>query len=177
LIKYRLRTERFVRRTDVLPFESDLGTFDLHVFENQLDRNKHLAFVKGDLGGDEPVLIRVHTESVLWDVFQSKKQGRGDELRSSLRQIEEQGRGALIYLRLNDKETRLTREISAHLNENTPDHKSFKDFGIGAQIIADLGIHNVRLLTNHPKLLYGLEGFDINIIEQIPIEVNEKQFT
>jgi 3,4-dihydroxy 2-butanone 4-phosphate synthase/GTP cyclohydrolase II len=124
-------------------------------------------------------MVRVHTESILWDVFRSSREGRGQELRNSFKIIEQEGRGAIIYLRLNNKENRLLREVEAHknLSQHDPDHASFKDFGIGAQIIADLGIHNIRLLTNHPKRLYGLEGFDINIVEQIPISLKEKQLT
>jgi len=179
LIKYRLNTERFIRRLEILPFESEYGTYDLYVYESQLDRSKHLAFVKGDLDPDTPVIVRVHTESILWDVFRSTRQDRGMELRNSLKIIEQEGRGVLIYLRLNEKEKRLIREVEAHknLNRHEPDHANFKDFGIGAQIIADLGIHDIRLLTNHPKRLYGLEGFGINIVEQIPISVKETQLT
>jgi 3,4-dihydroxy 2-butanone 4-phosphate synthase/GTP cyclohydrolase II len=172
LIKYRLHTERFIRRLETLPFESEYGSFELYVYENQLDGNKHLAFVKGDLESDSPVMVRVHTESILKDVFASTLQDQGHELKNSLRMIERTGRGVLVYLRLNNKETRLMKEVEVHLHHRSydPDHTSFKDFGIGAQIIADLGIHDIRLLTNHPKRLAGLEGFDINIVEQIPIE-------
>ncbi|UCF38448.1 MAG: bifunctional 3,4-dihydroxy-2-butanone-4-phosphate synthase/GTP cyclohydrolase II, partial [Acidobacteriota bacterium] len=171
LIKYRLRTERFIRNTEVLPFESEFGSFNLHVYESQLDGAHHLAIVKGDIGGDEPVLLRVHTESLLGDTFASRQCGPGSELRSSLEMIEKEGRGVLVYLKAKEREQQFLREVAAHRkgSEEGVEHSSFKDYGIGAQIIADLGLHRVRLLTNHPKRLVGLEGFDINIVEQIPI--------
>jgi 3,4-dihydroxy 2-butanone 4-phosphate synthase/GTP cyclohydrolase II len=171
LIKYRLRTERFIDRLEILPFESEFGTFELYLYESQLDGTHHLAFVKGDITTDDPVLLRVHQESILSDVFSSLKPGQMNELRESLRMIEKEGRGVLVYLRLGDLDKRLVHEVRLHAETVCKDAERvhFKGFGIGAQIIADLGLHNVRLLTNHPKKIAGLEGFDINIVEQLPI--------
>ncbi|HUG42839.1 MAG TPA: 3,4-dihydroxy-2-butanone-4-phosphate synthase [Acidobacteriota bacterium] len=176
LIKYRLQTERFVRKVESVPFESDFGSFVLHLYENQLDRGRHLVFVKGEIDPTEPTLLRVHTESVLSDLFLSRRLEAGNELRSSLEQIQREGRGVLIYLRMKDREDRLFREVCQHRTE-PPDtgeehHPAgFRDYGVGAQIIADLGLRKVVVLTNHPKKMVGLEGFDIDIVEQRPIPV------
>jgi 3,4-dihydroxy 2-butanone 4-phosphate synthase/GTP cyclohydrolase II len=171
LIKYRLRTERFVRRLQSLPFDSEFGVFQLHLYESQLDKGHHLALVKGDISGEEPVLLRVHTESILGDVFASTMFEPGNELRESLKHIRREGRGVLVYLRLNDREDHLLGEVLEHQGEvvRKVEQGTFKHYGIGAQILADLGLHKVRLLTNHPKKLVGLEGFEIDIVEQIPV--------
>ena len=175
LIRFRLRTERFVRRIESVPFESEFGDFQLHLFESGLDGNQHLALVKGDLEGDEPPLVRVHTESVLSDVFLTPSLDTGRELRRSLEIIHGAGRGVLVYLRLKEKEARLLDEVRQHQKktqggDTNAQAVSFKDYGIGCQILADLGLNQIRVLTNHPKKIVGLEGFGLNITEQIPID-------
>ena len=173
LIHYRHRTERFVTRIDSAPFSSELGQFELHLYRNELDGGHHLAFVKGDISSDEPVLTRVHAASVLSDALLCHPGGGGDELRRSLDMIESEGRGVLVYLRLKDKETSLRRDFRLLGGQAPAPEKStvgFRDFGVGAQILADLGLRNVRVLTNHPKRLVALDGFGINVFEQIPIQ-------
>jgi len=171
LIKYRLRTERFVKRIDVLPFKTEFGEFQLYLYENQLDRSQHLALVKGEIQGDGPVLLRVHTQSLLADLFASQESGFSSELRLSMQKIQAEGRGVLVYLRFRSQEDQLIEEIHELHGARAQrlESSNFRHFGIGAQIIADLGLHDVRLLTNHPKKLAGLEGFNINIVEQTPI--------
>ncbi len=176
LIKFRLKTERFVKNIEQVPFETEYGTFQLIVFENQLDGDLHLALVKGEISGPEPVLVRVHAESVLGDVFRSNLDPSGNELELSLRRIEREGRGVLVYLRLNKKDGQLTGEIERlidRIGEEKPTPAlpvaSFRDFGIGAQILTGLGLHKIRILTNHPKKIVALEGFGLRIVEQIPI--------
>ena len=176
LIRFRLRTERFVKRIESVPFESEFGEFQLHLFQSGLDGNQHLALVKGDLEGDEPPLVRVHTESVLSDVFLTPAQDTGRELRRSLEIIYAEGRGVLVYLRLKDKEARLLNEVRQHQKKThgrgiDTQAVSFKDYGIGCQILADLGLNQIRVLTNHPKKIVGLEGFGLEIAEQIPIDL------
>ncbi len=181
LIHFRLKTEKFVKRLQQMPFSSEFGEFELFLFENELEGDLHLALVKGDVGGEEPVLVRVQSESVLGDVFLSLKSDRGRELRRSLEMIQEAGRGVLVYLRLRGEERLLLREVKQHQAQSQQaksqlDLRSpvdFRDYGIGAQILADLGLHKIRLLTNHPKKMVGLEGFDLNVVEQLPIEVTE----
>ncbi len=181
LIQFRLKTEKFVKRLQRMPFSSEFGQFELFLFENELESDLHLALVKGNVGGKEPVLVRVQSESVLGDVFLSLKSDRGRELRRSLEMIQEAGRGVLVYLRLRGEERLLLREVKQHQAQSQQaksqlDLRSpvdFRDYGIGAQILADLGLHKIRLLTNHPKKMVGLEGFDLNVVEQLPIEVTE----
>ena len=174
LIKFRLRTERFVERIASLDFETGYGNFQLNVYESRLDRRKHLALVKGDLKSGPPPLLRVHTESILCDVFGGLRAGACSELRCSLEMIGREGRGVLIYLRPGDRDEHLLQEIEEQrAGAERGERGSFRDYGVGAQIIADLGLHKVRLLTNHPKRLAGLEGFEIEIVEQIPIRSDE----
>ena len=185
LIHFRLKTERFVRQLQKMPFDSEFGRFELCLFENELEGDLHLALVKGDLKGKEPVLVRVQKESVLGDVFLTLKSDHGRELRRSLEMIEQAGRGVLVYLRLRGEERVLLREVRQHqaaLQEQEQEQElqlgqqhpvDFRDYGIGAQILASLGLHRIRLLTNHPKKMVGLEGFELDVVEQIPIEIKE----
>jgi len=181
LIHFRLKTERFVRLVQSMPFNSEFGEFELFLYENELEGDLHLALVKGDLKRDEPVLVRVQKESVLGDVFLTLKSDQGRELRRSLEIIQQEGRGVLVYLRQRSEERVLLREVQEHqtaLQEQEPQRGQqypvdFRDYGIGAQILASLGLHKIRLLTNHPKKMVGLEGFALNVVEQIPIEIKE----
>jgi len=181
LIHFRLKTEQFVRQVQKVPFDSEFGRFELCLFENELEGDLHLALVKGDLKGKEPVLVRVQKESVLGDVFLTLKSDQGRELRRSLEMIEQAGRGVLVYLRIRSGERILMREFQQHkvaleeqeLQLGQPHTVDFRDYGIGAQILASLGLHRIRLLTNHPKKMVGLEGFELDVVEQIPIEIKE----
>jgi len=181
LIHFRLKTERFVRLVQSMPFNSEFGEFELFLYENELEGDLHLALVKGDLKRDEPVLVRVQKESVLGDVFLTLKSDQGRELRRSLEIIQQEGRGVLVYLRQRSEERVLLREVKEHqaaLQEREPQRGQqypvdFRDYGIGAQILASLGLHKIRLLTNHPKKMVGLEGFALDVVEQIPIEIKE----
>ena len=181
LIHFRLKTEQFVRLLQKVPFDSEFGQFELCLFENELEGDLHLALVKGDLSGKEPVLVRVQKESVLGDVFLTLKSDHGRELRRSLEMIEQAGRGVLVYLRLRGEERVLMREFQQHkaalqeqeLQLGQPHTVDFRDYGIGAQILSSLGLHKIRLLTNHPKKMVGLEGFELDVVEQIPIEIKE----
>ncbi|MDA2937578.1 3,4-dihydroxy-2-butanone-4-phosphate synthase [Acidobacteria bacterium AH-259-A15] len=176
LIKFRLKTEKFVKRVKSSVFKSEFGEFELFLFENELEGDLHIALVKGDTGGNEPLLVRVQRESVLSDVFLSLNNNAGKELRRSLEMIQQEGRGVLVYLRLQGRGKSLLQEGKHSLKEESAKIQhpvDFRDYGIGAQILADLGLHKIRLLTNHPKKMVGLEGFDLNVVEQLPIEVGD----
>ena len=181
LIHFRLKTERFVKRIHRTPFSSEFGQFELFLFENELEGDLHLALVKGDVGGNEPVLVRVQKEALLGDVFLSLKSDEGRELRRSLELIQQAGQGGLVYLRLPGQKRALLREVKQHQAKSekarsqpaSQNPVDFRDYGIGAQILADLGLHKIRLLTNHPKKMVSLEGFGLNVVEQLPIEVTE----
>ena len=178
LINFRLKTEKFIKRIKSVPFHSELGEFELILFESESEGDLHLVLLKGDVSGEEPVLVRVQKESVLGDVFLTTRSGAGSELRQSLEMIDAAGRGVLVYLRLKGHERNLLQEVEQHATSVEksipldPQHPTdFRDYGIGAQILADLGLHKIRLLTNHPKKMVGLEGFELNVVEQIPIDV------
>lgn len=172
LITFRLATERFVERTASTPYHGEMGSFQVHLYENRLDHRRHLAFVKGEIKADEPTLVRVHAESVLADVFLSFHSEAGRELRGAMRQIEEEGQGVLVYLRPHDREEALAQEIEQDSQPAGRSHPrgTFREYGVGAQILADLGLRKVRLLTNHPKKIVALQGFNLEITEQIPIK-------
>lgn len=180
LIHFRLKTEKFIKRVKSIPFHSEFGEFELILYENESEGDLHLALVKGTMGGEDPVLVRVQKESVLGDVFLTTRRGAGSELRRSLEMIEEAGRGVLVYLRLKGHERNLLLEVEQHATSEQESRSldpqypvDFRDYGIGAQILADLGLHKIQLLTNHPKKMVGLEGFELNVVEQIPIEIAE----
>lgn len=181
LIHFRLKTEQFVKQVHSMPFNSEFGQFELLLFENELEGDLHLVLVKGDLKGKEPVLVRVQKESVLGDVFLTLKRDQGRELRRSLEMIQRAGRGVFVYLRQRGEERVLLREVQQHqavlhepeLQFDQQNPVDFRDYGIGAQILASLGLHKIRLLTNHPKKMVGLEGFELDVVEQIPIEITE----
>lgn len=173
LIKYRMKTEKFVRRIKSFPYESELGSFDLHVYENLLTRTLHLAFSKGEVESGKPVLLRVQVANILGDVFSFSGESSRSSLRRSLEIIEKEGRGALVYLKLKRTEENLLEDIellTGHEKAAPYEKADFKDFGLGAQIVADLGISEVRLLTNHPKVFVGLGGYGIKISEHVRIQ-------
>ncbi len=172
LIKFRMSTERFVKPVAEAPLDCEFGEFDACVYENELDGRRHLALTKGDVADGPAPLVRMHTESVLNDVFFCSHSRSGRELNESLRMIERQGRGVLVYLSMRDREDGLLGElkrIGAGPEEDQPPRATFRDFGVGAQILSDLGLREIRLLTNHPKKIVALDGFDLRIVEQIPI--------
>lgn len=180
LINFRLKTEKFIKRVNSFPFHSEFGEFKLVLFENKSEEDLHLALVKGDVSGEGPILVRVQKESVIDDVFLPTGSSVSRELRHSLEMIEKAGSGVFVYLRIKGYDPNLLQGIQqdATSNQDSPlsasqQFSDFRDYGIGAQILADLGLHNIRLLTNHPKKMVGLEGFGLNVVEQIPIGVSK----
>ncbi len=175
LIKFRLATEKLVTRTETLPFASEYGDFQLLVYEDHVHRNQHLAFVKGSVNGGEPALVRVQVEAVLADVFQGCHSQAGRELRRSLELIRQADRGVLVYLTLNAANWKKALQHELKLcrrdREQAVEPESFRDYGIGAQILSDLGLRDIRLMTNHPKRMVGLQGFGLNVVEFVPISV------
>jgi 3,4-dihydroxy 2-butanone 4-phosphate synthase/GTP cyclohydrolase II len=178
IIAYRLKTETFVRPVVEATFPSEFGDFKIMVFENLLDHDHHIALVKGAVNSDEPVLVRVHSQSTVADVFHSLRSGGRNEVRAALKTIQEAGRGILVYLRQEDKGRNLVDEIKAYAVQDTgadgvagkPPSSPGSDlriYGIGAQILRSLGVHKIRLLTNHPKKIVGLHGYGISVVEQI----------
>ena len=166
LIRYRMKTERYIHRRSESMIETEFGPFRVVWYSSDILPEKHLALVRGDVSGPEPVLARMHSHCLYGDVFGSTHCECQALIRGSMRQIAEADRGVLVYLHQNGPGLR--HEINSTTVE--PGHVQFQhENGIGAQILSDLGLRSVRLLTNHPRKVVALEGFGIQIVDQIPV--------
>ena len=180
IIAYRLRTETFVKRIADSVFPTEYGEFKIVIFENELDNEQHIALVKGQIDPDSPVMVRVHTQSTMADVFNSLRTGGKNKLKAALRKIEENGQGILVYLRQEEKAHNLVDEINGNAIKNAKAEaagsnpisnpsSNLRIYGIGAQILRALGVHQIQLLTNRPKKIIGLHGYGITVVEHIPL--------
>jgi 3,4-dihydroxy 2-butanone 4-phosphate synthase/GTP cyclohydrolase II len=187
LIRYRMQHERYVHRVGEALVDTDYGEFRVIAYESEVDGgDSHLAFVHGDVGtGDEPVLVRMHSHCLIGDVFGSAACDCRQTLEGSLSAIAYERRGALIYLHQSAKGFSVEKvgdktAISFHRERMLPSgpeahRKTQREIGIGAQILADLNLRRIRLLTNHPRRVAALEGFDIEIVEQVPVALERKK--
>ena len=167
LIEYRHTRDRLVERVVTRPFESEFGTFQLHVFRSVLDDRQHLALTMGELNG-EPTLVRVQSENLLTDLFRAKGQSGYTALTSALRKISAAQHGALLYIEQPQGGVQVTGDDSAAKSVR-PSKMDFRDYGIGAQMLVDLGLKKIRLLSSTTRKVVGLDGYDLEIVEQLAL--------
>jgi 3,4-dihydroxy 2-butanone 4-phosphate synthase/GTP cyclohydrolase II len=191
LIDYRMQNESLIKRLAEAEIPTYYGgDFKIIVYENEVDEMQHIALVKGDIKKEDEVLVRVHSECLTGDVFASERCDCGDQLRCAMQMVEQEGKGVIVYMRQEGRGIGLVNKIKAYaLQEEGKDtveanialgfKPDLRDYGIGAQILVDLGVHKMRLMTNNPKKIVGLQGYGIEITKRVPLEIspNENNIT
>ncbi len=186
LIAYRRKNEQLVKRETEASMPTKYGDFKIIGYVNTLNNEHHVALVKGDVAGDEPVLIRVHSECLTGDAFGSLRCDCGDQLAAAMKKIEAAGKGIILYMRQEGRGIGLINKLKAYaLQDKGYDTveanlalgfpEDMRDYGIGAQILKDLGVKKLRLMTNNPRKLVGLAGYNLEVVERVPIQMNHNE--
>ena len=182
LIKYRRKTEHYIEKQTSVRFPNEFGEFNLTLYKDLLDGKEHIAITMGTFDPEKPALLRVHSECITGDVFHSARCDCGEQKDAALKMIAEEGNGALIYLRQEGRGIGLRHKLMAYelqdqgfdtveANIELGFKPDLRDYGAGAQIIKDLGIRKMRLMTNNPKKIIGLSGYDLEVVERVPVEI------